>query len=244
LNGDENGDGAQRPSPEFARILDGLGDAQRQASSRSVELLRLTDLTVELPLPGDVIVPADAPTGATFIPARLRRLARPVATVVVTMVLVLGGWLGVLEPLLGSRPVVVTDDGMSPALRVGDVAFVEAPSGPLVSGAIVAVRVDGRVVVSRLIEREPAADGAGPEARDDAPIVVRDDADDLTVRTVVARDELLGVIGAAVPRIALPVVWLRSPGTTPLGALFVLLVLGVTVLGAADAWRERTARRA
>lgn len=177
------------------------------------------------------------------IAARLRDLARPVSTVVVTTTLVLCGWLLVLEPALGSRPVLVMDDGMSPALRVGDVAFAEGPSGPLVSGAIVAVRIDGRVGVSRLIDREQVPAGSDAEVRAAAPLVIRDDAEGLEVRAVIPRDALIGVIGAAVPRVGLPVVWLRSPTTAPLGTLMVLLLAGVTVLGVVDGARERAARR-
>ena len=183
----------------------------------------------------------DAPRPA--ISARLRDLARPVSTVVVTTTLVLCGWLLVLEPALGSRPVLVMDDGMSPALRVGDVAFAEGPSGPLVSGAIVAVRIDGRVGVSRLIDREQVPAGSDAEVRAAAPLVIRDDAEGLEVRAVIPRDALIGVIGAAVPRVGLPVVWLRSPTTAPLGTLMVLLLAGVTVLGVVDGARERAARR-
>jgi hypothetical protein len=135
------------------------------------------------------------------------------------------------------------DDGMSPALRTGDVAFAEGPAGPLASGAIVAVRIDGRLDITRLIDRGPVPSGSGPEARADAPLVVRDDAEGLEVQVVIPRDALVGVIGAAVPRVGLPVVWLRSPTTAPLGTLVVLLVLALSAVGVADGARERAERR-
>jgi len=254
------------PSIELTRILTELDRSRRRAQIRSLKLIDhahptsteslLTPLVEPAPavevrdLPEDAAVspvpsaPASpvAPASPTGV-ARLRGLARPVSTVVLTTTFVLLGWLLVLEPALGSRPVLVMDDGMSPALRVGDVAFAEDPSGPLVSGAIVAVRIDGRVDVTRLIDREQVPPGASAETRADAPLVVRDDAEGLEVRVIVARDEMVGVIGAAVPRVGLPVVWLRSPTSAPLGTLFVLLLLGVTAVGATDALRERTARR-
>jgi hypothetical protein len=188
-------------------------------------------------------LPAIPPTLVPML-ARLRTSARPVATVVTTVALVLGGWLLVLEPALGSSPVLVMDDGMSPALRLGDVAFAEEPTGPLSSGAIVAVRIDGSVEVSRLIDREPVPPGSSAEVRAAASLIVRDDADDLEVREVVAAEDLIGVIGAAVPRVGLPVVWLRSPSTDPLGTFVTLLVLAVTAVGLADARTERRERRA
>jgi hypothetical protein len=205
------------------------------------------DVAVPTAAVPDVAVPVapsglEVPRTADLVMARLRAAARPVSTVVLTTTLVLAAWLLVLEPALGSRPVLVLDDGMSPALRIGDVAFAEEPTGPLVSGSIVAVRIDGRVEVSRLIDRGPAPTGPSTDGRAGAPLVVRDDADGLEVRDTVARDELIGVIGAAVPRVGLPVVWLRSPSTAPLGTLAVLLLLGVSAVGVLDTVRERAAR--
>jgi hypothetical protein len=256
------------PSIELTRILTELDRSRRRAQIRSLKLIdhahptSTESLLIPLVEPAPSVAVRDTPEAAAVSPApfpsapaspvapasptgvaRLRGLARPVSTVVLTTTFVLLGWLLVLEPALGSRPVLVMDDGMSPALRVGDVAFAEDPSGPLVSGAIVAVRIDGRVDVTRLIDREQVPPGASAETRADAPLVVRDDAEGLEVRVIVARDEMVGVIGAAVPRVGLPVVWLRSPTSAPLGTLFVLLLLGVTAVGATDALRERTARR-
>jgi hypothetical protein len=256
------------PSIELTRILTELDRSRRRAQIRSLKLIdhahptSTESLLIPLVEPARSVDVRDTPEAAAVSPApitsapaspvapasptgvaRLRGLARPVSTVVLTTTFVLLGWLLVLEPALGSRPVLVMDDGMSPALRVGDVAFAEDPSGPLVSGAIVAVRIDGRVDVTRLIDREQVPPGASAETRADAPLVVRDDAEGLEVRVIVARDEMVGVIGAAVPRVGLPVVWLRSPTSAPLGTLFVLLLLGVTAVGATDALRERTARR-
>ncbi len=259
------------PSVELTRILTELDRSRRRAQIRSLKLIdhahptSTESLLIPLVEPAPSVEVQDLPEDAAVSPppvpsapaslaslaspaaptgvARLRGLARPVSTVVLTTTFVLLGWLLVLEPALGSRPVLVMDDGMSPALRVGDVAFAEDPSGPLVSGAIVAVRIDGRVDVTRLIDRDQVPPGASAETRADAPLVVRDDAEGLEVRVIVARDQMVGVIGAAVPRVGLPVVWLRSPTSAPLGTLFVLLLLGVTAVGATDALRERTARR-
>jgi len=247
------------PSIELTRILTELDRARRRAQVRSLKLIDhahpssteslLTSLGEPVqsvqsePVATEPSSPPLTDTPRPAIAARLRGLARPVSTVVVTTTLVLCGWLLVLEPALGSRPVLVMDDGMSPALRIGDVAFAEGPSGPLVSGAIVAVRIDGRVGVSRLIDREQVPAGSDAEVRAAAPLVVRDDAEGLEVRVVIPRDALIGVIGAAVPRVGLPVVWLRSPTTAPLGTLMVLLLAGVTVLGVVDGARERAARR-
>jgi hypothetical protein len=261
------------PSIELGRILDELDRARRSASARSRDLIgharpsstasllaplgepappeRVTDeraggmATAPILRPA---VPFGAPAahraaGRSALVVRLRGLARPVSTVIVTTTLVLCGWLLVLEPALGSRPVLVRDDSMSPTLRVGDVAFAEEAEGSLASGTIVAVRRDGRVDVTRLIDREQVPPGSDPATRAAAPLVVRDDAEGLDVRAVVARDDLNGVIGAAVPRVGLPVVWLRSPTTAPLGTLAVLFLLGVTALGVVDGIRERVARR-
>jgi hypothetical protein len=256
------------PSIELGRILDDLDRTRRQALLRSEALQAHVDVTSDLQLLAPlqdvsaVAVPAAAvpaaavpdvavlvapsgpeePRTAEPVMARLRAAARPVSTVVLTTTLVLAAWLLVLEPALGSRPVLVLDDGMSPALRIGDVAFAEEPAGPLVSGSIVAVRIDGRVAVSRLIDRGPVPTDSSTEGRADAPLVVRDDADGLEIRDTVARDELIGVIGAAVPRVGLPVVWLRSPSTAPLGTLAVILLLGVSAVGVLDTVRERAAR--
>jgi len=250
------GEPRDSPSIELTRILTDLDRARRRAQVRSLKLIDhahpssteslLTTLGEPVPMEAAAVEPAAPPltdTPRPAIAARLRDLARPVSTVVVTTTLVLCGWLLVLEPALGSRPVLVMDDGMSPALRVGDVAFAEGPSGPLVSGAIVAVRIDGRVGVSRLIDREQVPAGSDAEVRAAAPLVIRDDAEGLEVRAVIPRDALIGVIGAAVPRVGLPVVWLRSPTTAPLGTLMVLLLAGVTVVGVVDGARERAARR-
>jgi hypothetical protein len=250
------------PSVELTRILTNLDRARRRAMARSLTLIEYSHsssappggsapaapaatagMTAALEPSLGAAPPAAVEPAAQRVVVRLRGLARPVSTVVVTTTLVLLGWLLVLEPALGSRPVLVMDDGMSPALRIGDVAFAEEPVGPLASGAIVAVRSDGRVEVTRLIDREPVPAGASAEARADAPLVVRDDAAGLEVRVVVPRDALIGVIGAAVPRVGLPAVWLRSPTTAPLGTLLVLLVLWVSAIGIADGARERAERR-
>lgn len=250
------------PSVELTRILTNLDRARRRAMARSLTLIEYSHSSSASPIASTPAVPAPMPAVAEVLEpplgaaapaavgpeartvvARLRGLARPVSTVVVTTTLVLLGWLLVLEPALGSRPVLVMDDGMSPALRTGDVAFAEGPAGPLASGAIVAVRIDGRLDITRLIDRGPVPSGSGPEARADAPLVVRDDAEGLEVQVVIPRDALVGVIGAAVPRVGLPVVWLRSPTTAPLGTLVVLLVLALSAVGVADGARERAERR-
>jgi hypothetical protein len=242
-------------SIELGRILDGLGDARREVIVRSERLLRATDPTVEMPTipaplsgtsvsdPAMTAAPsmaaAPAPATSRARARRLRATARSVATVVATVTVVLLAWLMVLEPLLGSTPVLIRDDGMSPSLRIGDVAFAEDPVSQLTSGAIVAVRVDGRVRVSRLIDREVPTDTPATGAREAVRLVLRDDAEELSERTVVDADALVGVIGAAVPRVGLPAVWLRAPLSAPLGAAVTLALLGVTVVGLRDAQQER-----
>lgn len=228
--------GGDSAAVELGRILDELSDARRQVILRSERLLRATDPTVEMPT-----VPASStvtsPTSSRV--RRLRATARPFGTVVATVTVVLLAWLLVLEPLLGSTPVLIRDDGMSPSLRIGDVAFAEDPVGQLASGAIVAVRVDGRVRVSRLIDREVPADTPASGAREAVRLVLRDDGEELSERTVVDADALVGVIGAAVPRVGLPAVWLRAPLSAPLGAAVTIVLLGVTVVGLRDAQQER-----
>jgi hypothetical protein len=234
--------GRDAPSLRIDRISGELERARERARSRS-DLLRARTLLLSRPV-ADPAGSVAATRARTTIPAaelalRLRAFARPVATVLVTTTLVLSAWLLVLEPALGARPVLVMDDGMSPTLRIGDVAFAEDLSRPLSSGAIVAVRIDGAIDVSRLIAREPALAPASEDA-----LVVRDDAEGLEVRRVVPADRLIGVIGAAVPRVGLPVVWLRAPATAPLGTAVVVLLIVVSALGVSDALRERAARRA
>lgn len=242
---------------EFGRILDGLSDARREVTLRSERLLRATDPSVAMPTvpapvrgtamavpaatsaPSMARAPAAAPATSRARVRRLRAAARPVATVVATVTVVLVAWLMVLEPLLGSTPVLVRDDDMSPSLRIGDVAFAEDPASQLTSGAIVAVRVDGRVRVSRLIDREFATETSATGAREAVRLVLRDDGEELSERTVVDADALVGVIGAAVPRVGLPAVWLRAPLSAPLGAAVTLALLGVTVVGLRDAQQER-----
>ena len=234
---------------ELGRILHGLDLTKRAALARSEELAAAADLDVTLvpamrgPSASGRLRAARAPTGrsqpSALGPSLLRSAARPVATVVITVTGVMLILLLVLEPLLGARPVLVRDDGMSPSLRVGDVAFAEEPTGPLASGAIVAVRVDGRVRVSRLIDSEVSEDVPREEARASARLVLRDDAQDLSERTVVDADALVGVVGAAVPRVGLPAVWLLAPAGSPLGALSVAAVIAVTAVGLRDARRER-----
>jgi hypothetical protein len=249
---------------ELGRILDELGHARRQMLRRSERLLRATDpsvawsasstteqpaVTREDPLPPVPDLTPPVPPAAEAGPGRVvaaalqrsRSLARPVATVVTTVTVVLLAWLLVLEPLLGSRPVLVRDDGMSPSLRTGDVAFAEDPAGELTPGTIVAVRVDGRVRVSRLIDRELPPDAPAGEVRTAIRLVLRDDAQGLEDRTVVDADALVGVVGAAVPRVGLPAVWLRAPTSAPLGAALTLALLAVTALGLRDARQERRA---
>ena len=176
------------------------------------------------------------------MPARLRSVARPVAALVLTATAVLGGWLLVLEPALGSRPVLVRDEALSPSLRTGDVALAVTPDGPLGAGTIVAVRRDGRVDVTRAIGREEVPVEAGPAARAAAGLLVRADGEPLEVVHVVAPDDVLGEVGAAVPRVGLPVVLLRDPTTSPLGTGVVVVVLALTVVGAVELIRERRRR--
>jgi hypothetical protein len=222
---------------DLGGILDALQHAQTQVTLRAEALLRGDLAAWDVPI-------AATPARSAATPGRLRASARPIATLVTTLVLILTGWLVVLEPLLGARPVLVTDDAMAPALRPGDIAFAEAPVAPVVPGTIVAVRIDGRRSVTRVIERAPVPDAATPAQRSAAPFIVRTDAAPLEQRDTVAADELLGVVGAAVPRVGLPLFWLRSPSSSPLGALAVVGLLGITLLGLDDLRRERRAARA
>ncbi len=176
-------------------------------------------------------------------PSRLAALARPVAALVLTAAAVLGAWLLVLEPALGSRPVLVRDEAMSPSLRTGDVALAVDPDGPLGEGAIVAVRRDGRATVTRVIGREDVPVTADPEARAAAGYVVRADGEPLEVSHVVPVADVLGEVGAAVPRVGLALVLLRDPSSSPGGALVVLALLALTVVGARDIARERRGPR-
>ena len=196
-----------------------------------------------IPLPDPE--PASEPTPAA--PSRAARdgsgplagVARTVAALVLTASAVLGGWLLVLEPALGSRPVLVRDESMSPSLRTGDVALAVAPDGPLGAGAIVAVRIDGRRVVTRVIDREAVPSDAGDEARAAAGLVVRADGEPLEVSTVIPLDDVIGEVGAAVPRVGLPLVLLLDPSRAPLGTGVVVVLLGLTVAGVRDLVRER-----
>ena len=173
---------------------------------------------------------------------RLRGLARPIAALVLTAAAVLGGWLLVLEPALGSRPVLVRDEAMSPSLRTGDVALAVRPDGPLGAGTIVAVRRDGLVEVTRAIGREEVPVDAGADARAAAGLLVRADGEPLEVVHVVPLDDVLGEVGAAVPRVGLPVVLLRDPTTSPLGTGVVVVVLALTGIGTVELARERRRR--
>jgi hypothetical protein len=174
---------------------------------------------------------------------RLVAVARPVAALVLTAAVVLGGWLGLLEPALGSRPVLVRDEAMSPSLRTGDVALAVDPDGPLGAGAIVAARLDGRTVVTRVIGREDVPVDAGTEARAAAAYIVRADGEPLEVTHVVAPADVRGEVGAAVPRVGLPLVLLADPTRAPLGTLVVVGLLALTGIGAAELARERRGPR-
>ena len=182
---------------------------------------------------------ADRPRVVALVTA----VARPAAALLLTAALVLGGWLGLLEPALGSRPVLVRDEAMSPSLRTGDVALAVAPDGPLGAGAIVAARLDGRTVVTRVIGREGVPADAGAEARAAAGYVVRADGEPLEVTHVVAAADVRGEVGAAVPRVGLPLVLLAHPTRAPLGTLVVVGLLALTGVGAAELARERRGPR-
>jgi hypothetical protein len=182
---------------------------------------------------------ADRPRVMALVTA----VARPVAALVLTAAVVLGGWLGLLEPALGSRPVLVRDEAMSPSLRTGDVALAVDPDGPLGAGAIVAARLDGRTVVTRVIGREDVPVDAGAEARAAADYIVRADGEPLEVTHVVAAADVRGEVGAAVPRVGLPLVLLAHPTRAPLGTLVVVGLLALTGVGAAELARERRGPR-
>jgi len=169
--------------------------------------------------------------------------ARSTAVVVLTLFVVLGGWLLVLEPLLGSRPVLVSDERMAPSLRAGDVAIADRGDAPVVVGSIVAARVDGRVRVTRVVDRVPAAPDASDEERAAVPLILLADGDPIGTGVEVERDDVIGVVGSAVPRIGLPFVWLRSPTTAPVGTLVVLVVMGLTGIGLRELVLERRERR-
>ncbi len=236
--------------PEFDRLLRDLETARGAALDRADPALRgdaptpapkpppwrTIDLPPTAPVPPAIHRAPSAPAPAV---SWLRGVARPVAALVLTAAAVLGGWLLVLEPALGSSPVLVRDESMSPSLRIGDVALAVEPDGPLGAGAIVAARVDGRTVVTRVIGREDVPPDAGTEARAAAGLVVRADGEPLEVSAVVPLDDVIGEVGAAVPRVGLPVVLLRDPGTAPLGTLLVLVMLAVTAVGVVELARER-----
>ena len=234
--------------PDFDGLLRRLDEARGAALARADAALR-GDVPVDGPSPaatppgGRPSRPSIGPHGASRPPSpvlqALRAVARPVAALVLTAAAVLGGWLLVLEPALGSRPVLVRDESMSPSLRTGDVALAVAPDGPLGAGTIVAARIEGRTVVTRVIGREEVPVDAGTAARAAAGLIVRADAEPLEVSTPVPLDDLVGEVGAAVPRVGLPVVLLRDPGTAPVGTLVVVALLALTVLGAAELARER-----
>ncbi len=245
--------------PQLDRLLRELDAARGAALARADAALR--GRMPSEPRSGPVAVPQAAPVAPAAPPVSasgpapgpaappspasrwLHTAARPVAALVLTAVAVLGGWLLVLEPALGSRPVLVRDEMMSPSLRTGDVALAVAPDGPLGAGAIVAVRRDDRTVVTRVIGREDVPADAPVEARAAAGLIVRADSEPLEVSAAVPLDDLVGEVGAAVPRVGLPVVLLADPTGSPLGALLVLVLLALTAVGAADLVRERRTAR-
>lgn len=244
-----------RPAPVPARPAEPAVEPQ-PTPVRSPADLGVTAIPIPTPMPalGPTIAPtapvdldAELPPSAPEGLGRPRRsasgplaaVARPVAALVLTAATVLGGWLLVLEPALGSRPVLVRDEQMSPSLRTGDVALAVAPDGPLGAGAIVAVRADGRRVVTRVIDREDVPADAADDVRAAAGVVVRADGEPLDVTTVVALTDVVGEVGAAVPRVGLPLVLLADPGRAPLGTGVVVLLLGLTAVGVRDLARER-----
>ncbi len=238
--------------PAFDRLLRELETARAEALGRVDASLRgdvppAPAIDPARPAPSvPQAPPTPTPAPASPGPARPGRLAaltRPVAALVLTAAAVLGAWLLVLEPALGSRPVLVRDEAMSPSLRTGDVALAVDPDGPLGEGAIVAVRRDGRATVTRVIGREDVPVTADPEARAAAGYVVRADGEPLEVSHVVPVADVLGEVGAAVPRVGLPLVLLRDPSSSPAGTLVVLALLALTVVGARDIARERRGPR-
>lgn len=244
--------------PAFERLLRELEAARAEALGRVDASLRgdappapsVGRTPPESPTPPARIArsapPTRTPGPASPGPARpgpLAAVARPVAALVLTAAAVLGVWLLVLEPALGSRPVLVRDEAMSPSLRTGDVALAVDPDGPLGAGAIVAVRRDGRAIVTRVIGSEEVPVTADPEARAAAGYVVRADGEPLEVSHVVPAADVLGEVGAAVPRVGLPLVLLRDPASSPAGTLVVLALLVLTLVGARDLARERRGPR-
>jgi hypothetical protein len=251
------GHGADRTG--FEGILRGLSEAGASATSRSDELLARAS-SDEPPPRGDVMptlgtplidpplaVTGEVPTAGRPqelpAPRRIVALARSTAVVVLTLATVLCAWLFVLEPLLGSRAVLVRDGLMEPSLRTGDVAIAARRDGPLAIGDIVAARIDGRVVVTRVVDRRASAPGASAEERAAAPVVLLADGQALGTGVEVARTDVIGVVGSAVPRIGLPIAWLRAPTATPLGTLLVLVLGGFTGIGVRELLRERQVAR-
>jgi hypothetical protein len=238
----------------FERILHSLTEAGTRAASRSGALLERvvahdpapavttqTDLGPPLvPVPGPQ---SGEPPRGTIGPGRVVAAARSTAVMVLTLVMVLSVWLFVLEPLLGSRAVLVRDGLMEPSLRTGDVAIAARLDGTPAVGDIVAARIDGRVAVTRVVDRRPSAPGATAEQRAAAPLVLLADGQALGTGVEVMREDVIGVVGAAVPRIGLPIAWLRAPTAAPLGTLLVLVVGGFTGVGVRQLIRERQAVR-
>jgi signal peptidase len=117
----------------------------------------------------------------------------------------LGVLLGAaMVPLvIGWSGTVVASGSMAPSLRTGDVVVV-APVDAARVGTGDVVLVDdpahrGRLLTHRVVRRTP-----------DGSLVLKGDANALADSTPVAPAAVRGVARVAVPRLGLPVLWLRT----------------------------------
>jgi signal peptidase I len=111
---------------------------------------------------------------------------------------------------------VLTSGSMTPALRTGDVVAAKPYRGePLHLGSIVVFRdPEGRRVTHRIVA-----------TNDNGTFVTQGDANQVSDSTPLSPDHILGVGRFVVPRVGIPIIWVRTGRWLEFAALVVALAL-------------------
>jgi signal peptidase I len=179
--------------------------------------------------------PSHRTTAVTWLRAaaseRTRRSIRPAVALVcwtyLSVSLALVAWVAVAAVSTGWRPTLVVSDSMSPGMHAGDVVLYDTRSASTAGvGSVVVFSADrGEQVIHRIVAIE--AGGV---------VITKGDANGSTDRVIDA-GRVDGLVRLMVPRVGLPLLWLRTGNHALFGAWLVATIGAIA--GATPTVRRR-----
>jgi signal peptidase I len=135
-----------------------------------------------------------------------------------SVVLSLVAWVGLGTLVTGWQPTLVTGDSMRPGISAGDVVLVarDRTTDVGLGTVVVFMSADDETVMHRVVAIES-----------DGQLVTKGDANGSTDQ-VISRDQVVGTVRLMIPRVGLPLLWLRQDGAVLLGLWLLLTLAAVT----------------